>query len=71
MKGVRPGFHQLRLSLKVSKTGEVLTAEASGDREAMKFWPEVQDEVRRWTFVPFERDGVAVTAEIEDSMDAS
>jgi hypothetical protein len=68
-EGIRRGFHQLQLTLTVSPSGEVLTADAGGDSEALKFWPEVQNEVRRWRFVPFEKDGTAVTAEVYEYID--
>ena len=37
LEGVRPGFNQLHLTLSVSPTGDVMDAEASGDRDALKF----------------------------------
>ena len=67
--GVRAGFNQLRLTLTVSPTGEVLNADASGDQELLKFWPELKTEVRQWKFVPFKQNGEAVTAEVEEYLD--
>jgi len=69
LKGVRPGFNQLRLTLIVSPAGDVASADAGGEDEILKFWPQVQDEVRLWKFTPFERDGKAVTAEVEEYID--
>lgn len=69
LKGVDAGFHQLRLTLTISPTGEVLDAEASGDSDSTKFWPQLQAEVRRWKFTPFEQNGTAVTAEVEEYID--
>lgn len=69
LKGVRPGFNQLRLTLIVSPAGDVASADASGEDEALKFWPQLQDEVRLWKFTPFERNGKVVTAEVEEYID--
>ena len=69
LPGARAGFNQLRLTLTVSPAGDVLNAEASGDDGALKFWPQLQAEVRNWKFVPFEQGGNAVTAEIEEYLD--
>jgi len=69
LKGVRPGFNQLRLTLIVSPAGDVANVDAGGEDEVLKFWPQLQDEVRLWKFTPFERDGKAVTAEIEEYID--
>jgi len=68
-KGVRQGFNQLRLTLTVSATGDVLEAEASGEHETLKFWPQVRPEVLQWKFTPFEENGKAVIAEIEEYID--
>ena len=67
--GVHPGFNQLRLTLTVSPTGDVVDADATGDRETLEFWPQLQGEVRQWKFVPFEENGKAVTAEVEEYID--
>ena len=69
LKGVTPGFNQLRLTLIVSPAGEVASADASGEAEILKFWPQLQDEVRLWKFTPFERNGKPVTAEVEEYID--
>jgi ankyrin repeat protein len=69
LEGVRPGFNQLRLTLKVSATGDVLEADAGGDASTLKFWPSIRSEVRSWKFKPFEQDGKAVTAEVEEYVD--
>ena len=66
MAGVEPGFHQLRLTLIVSPTGDVLNAQGWGDEQSLTFLPNVQDEIKQWKFVPFEHDGRPVTAEIEE-----
>jgi ankyrin repeat protein len=69
LKGVRPGFNQLRLTLIVSPAGDVASADASGKDEMLRFWPQLQDEVRLWKFTPFERNGKKVTAEVEEYID--
>jgi ankyrin repeat protein len=65
-EGVRAGFNQLRLTLTVSPTGDVIDASAAGDSKTLAFWPQVQGEVRQWKFTPFEKRGEAVTAEVEE-----
>jgi hypothetical protein len=69
INGVEPGFNQLHISLTVSPSGEVLNAEADGDKGALKFWPAVEEEVRQWMFTPFEINGKAVTAAVEEYID--
>lgn len=69
MDGVRAGFNQLRLRLTISPAGEVINADAGGDREALKFWPQLHGEVTQWKFKPFEKDGKAVTAQVEEYVD--
>lgn len=69
LKDVRPGFNQLHLTLTVSPTGDVIDIDANGDKDAMKFWPQIESEVRRWKFTPFEQNGSPVTAEIEEYID--
>jgi ankyrin repeat protein len=68
-EGTHPGFNQLRLTLTISPTGDVVDANASGDRETLKFWPQLQGEVNQWKFTPFEENGKAITAEIEEYID--
>ncbi|MGA2347681.1 MAG: hypothetical protein ABSF93_16840, partial [Candidatus Sulfotelmatobacter sp.] len=69
LQGVHAGFNQLHLTLTVSPTGDVLDAEATGESETLNFWPQLQDEVRRWKFIPFEESGKAITAEVEEYID--
>ncbi|HLX86466.1 MAG TPA: ankyrin repeat domain-containing protein [Terriglobales bacterium] len=69
VEGVRSGSNQLRLTLTVSPTGDVLESDAAGDPGIMKLWPQLQGEVRRWKFTPFEANGKAVTAEVEEYID--
>jgi ankyrin repeat protein len=67
--GVDSGFNQLHLTLIVSPAGEVVSADAGGNAEMLKLWPQLQGEVREWKFMPFEENGKAVTAEIEEYID--
>jgi len=61
------GFNtQLRLTLIVSPTGDVIKAEAHGDPGILKLWPQLQGEVAHWKFTPFQESGKAVTAEVEE-----
>ena len=69
IKGVHPGLNQLRLTLIVSPAGDVASADASGEDKILKFWPQLRDEVLLWRFTPFEKDGKAVTAEVEEYID--
>ncbi len=70
-QGVIPGFNQLRLTLIVSPAGDVIDAdaEADGDDKILKFWPELKEEVLQWKFIPFEKNGAPVAAEIEEYLD--
>jgi ankyrin repeat protein len=58
--------HDLHLTLTVSPTGDVVDADAGGDNKVLKFWPQIQGQMRRWKFVPFEVNGKAVTAQVEE-----
>jgi hypothetical protein len=62
------GFTSLHLKLIVSPTGRVIDVEANGDSNDLKFWPQVEPEVRQWKFIPFEMNDKAVTAEVEESV---
>jgi ankyrin repeat protein len=69
LNGVESGFNQLRLVITVSPAGDVLDVEANGDKDALRFWPQLQGEVRQWKFTPFDQSGNPVTAEIEEYID--
>jgi len=69
LKGVISGFNQLRLTLIVSPAGDVVRVDASGDDKILKFWPQLKSEVNDWKFTPFQKDGIAVTAEVEEYID--
>jgi ankyrin repeat protein len=76
IKGIEPGFDQIHLRITVSPTGAVLDVHPSvevdppsyADR-TLKFWPQLEGEVRHWKFAPFEQNGIPVTAEIEEYID--
>src|SRR5579862_4136291 len=69
LKGMSTGFHQLRITLTVSPSGEVVDAVPGNDPELLKFWPQLQGEVRGWKFTPFEENGKAVIASVEEYID--
>jgi hypothetical protein len=69
IEGVPSGFNQLHLFLIVSPTGDVLDAKAVGDDETLKFWPQLRGEVSQWKFKPFEKNGGAIQAEVEEYID--
>lgn len=69
VEGVDQGFNQLRISLRVSADGDVISADADGEPKTMKFWRKVEEEVLGWKFKPFERGGKAVEAEVEEYLD--
>lgn len=69
LKGVRPGFNQLHITLTISPAGDVVVADADGNTESLKYWPQLQAEVHEWKFTPFEVKGKAATAEIEEYID--
>ena len=67
--GVSMGFNQFRLTLTISPTGDVIEAETGQNDQLMKFWPKVKAEVLEWKFIPFEENGKAVTAKVEEYVD--
>jgi hypothetical protein len=69
LKGVLPGFNQLRLALTVSPAGDVVDAHADGEPQTLKFWPQLEDEVRQWKFIPIEVNGKAVAVLLEEYID--
>ena len=69
VEGMRPGVNQLHITLTVSPAGDVTDANASGDSKSLAFWPQLQGEVYQWKFAPFEKNGKAVTAEVEEYID--
>lgn len=69
LDGVREGFNQLRLTLTVSAAGEVIDAEAGGAPDVLKYWPQLQSEVRAWRFIPFKKHGKPVVAQADEYID--
>ncbi|MDR3741791.1 MAG: ankyrin repeat domain-containing protein [Terracidiphilus sp.] len=69
LKGVRPGFSQLHLTLAISPSGDVTDAKAEGDKDALHYWPDLQSEVYQWKFTPFEQKGHTVAATVEEYID--
>src|SRR5215471_1559913 len=67
--GVKTGFNQFHITLIVSPAGDVIEAETGQSDDLMKFWPKVKPEVLQWKFIPFEENGKAVTAEVEEYVD--
>src|SRR5437660_2815246 len=69
LAGVSSGFNQLRISLAVSAFGDVTRADAGGEASTLKFWPQIEEEVRNWKFAPFEKGGKPVSAQLEEYID--
>ena len=69
ISGVQPGFNQLRITVLVSADGGVIDVKTMDNASLLTFWPHLRDEVLGWKFVPFEENGKAVTAEIEEYID--
>jgi hypothetical protein len=69
LDGVTQGFNQFHITLTVSQAGDVLEADTDQSKELMKFWPTVKPEVLQWKFIPFEQNGKAVIAELEEYID--
>jgi hypothetical protein len=64
IEGVTQGFNQLPVTLVASPNGDVIRAEAEDQKDALGGWPELEGEVRRWRFEPFETHGKAGIAEV-------
>lgn len=76
MKGVQAGFNQIHLTIIVSPSGDVLDVHPTEevdpplrDGGALKFWPQLENEVRQWRFSPFEQNGNPVAAQIDEYID--
>src|SRR5271154_4506050 len=69
LSGVEPGFNQISITLTVSPSGEVIDAKVSSGTGSEKNWPLLQGEGRQWKFTPFEEDGKAATAEVQEYVD--
>jgi ankyrin repeat protein len=53
----------------VSPKGSAIDVKAGGDPKLLKLWPRLQNEVQQWKFRPFEENGAAITAKIEEYID--
>ena len=62
-------FHQLRLKLTVSPTGDVTHAEVRDEGDDTRFWSHVEGEISQWRFTPFKIDGEATMATVEEIVD--
>ncbi len=67
--GVHEGFNQLHLTVTVSSTGDVISSKAEGGEDVLRYWPQLEGEVAQWKFTPFEQNGKAVFAEVEEYID--
>jgi hypothetical protein len=65
-QGVHSGFNQMRVLLTVSPAGEVMKAEPGNAGDLLKFWPTLENEMLQWRFTPFEKDGKATSAAVEE-----
>jgi hypothetical protein len=66
LQDVQSGFNQLRLTLTASPSGHVVAVTPNAEPDVLKFWSQVQSEVRSWKFSPFEHDGKPAAAEVEE-----
>ena len=55
LQDVQSGFNQLRLTLTVSPSGHVVAVTPNAEPDVLKFWSQMQSEVRTWKFSPFEQ----------------
>jgi hypothetical protein len=69
LQGITSGSNQIGLTLTVSPVGEVIKAVPRAEPEQLKLWPKLQAEIYAWKFTPFEVDGKAVTAEVDEYVD--
>ena len=76
IEGVEWGANQIHLRIMVSPAGDVLDVHPSVDvdppsyaERTLRFWPQLEGEVRGWKFTPFEQNGIPVAAEIEEYLD--
>jgi ankyrin repeat protein len=62
------GDLRLHLTLTISPTGDVTSAQATGSDNTMKLWPQLQGEVYRWKYIPFEKDGKPTPVDVEEDI---
>jgi hypothetical protein len=65
LEGVPAGFNPVRITLIVLPTGDVFHA-ALGDPRSLQSYSQLEKEVSQWKFTPFEEDGKAVTATVQE-----
>ena len=69
LAGVRPGFHQVHVTVTVSSVGDVISVDADLELDLAKFRPKIQSEITQWKFRPFEMEGKSVAAKLEEYID--
>ena len=69
LAGVRPGFHQVHVTVTVSSVGDVISVDADPEPDLAKFRPKIQSEITQWKFRPFEIEGKSVVANLEEYID--
>jgi hypothetical protein len=66
LEGVSAGFNPVRITLIVLPTGDVQYAAVGGGQWPQDVYSHLRKEVSQWKFTPFEEDGKAVTATVEE-----
>jgi hypothetical protein len=69
LQGITSGDDQIGLTLTVSPAGDVIKAVPRANTDQLKLWPKLQAEIYAWKFAPFEVDGKAITAEVDEYVD--
>ncbi|MEG9437031.1 hypothetical protein JAO29_12790 [Edaphobacter sp. HDX4] len=68
VEGGGRGDIRLHLALTISPTGDVTRVQATGSNNTMTLWPQLQNEVYRWKYIPFEKDGKPTPVEVEEDI---
>jgi ankyrin repeat protein len=66
LEGVSAGFNPVRITLIVLPTGAVLHAAVGGGIWPQDVYSQLREKVSQWKFTPFEENGKAVTATVEE-----
>src|SRR6185312_6736653 len=69
LKGVKEDVYAFHITLTISPSGDVVQAEVTDNGDSIQFWPIAKAEVLQWKFIPFEQNGKAVTAKVEEYLD--
>jgi ankyrin repeat protein len=69
VEGVGQGFNQLHLTLVVSLSGQVIKADATGDKNTLPHWSQLKSRVLEWKFTPFVVDEKPAAVEVEEYLD--